>query len=594
MASFEWDARLDEFILFGVETNEEDENVGIDSADEDSVTERLKRLRNLQNRAQDLQASFQQELKAKLEISSSLLERNESIDTMIQRVEGSGLSQMMERYLRLRLKIGLMSLATAMSRLEGFSSADEIPAIISAIQSCRPPAMFRKMKLFEMVRLAVANTRAVLLNKFLKAFEDHLSEESRPWGGSDVAQGAVWVVFLKQARSWLLAYSLVSVLPASLMDSQQAVLEAFQMAIDEAFMPLWGRFYHHLKQGREGSAQQVFWTFSFAKSFLQMLLSLCAHITSADQLKSLCNVDYAKAGKEQIVDKAVRFLRAHLAMVLVDGDQADDAFSSRIMEDTFDLDDWLYSYRPPMTLSSVIYDAKPCFHRLLWTEQRDMVQQLRKCCDANAFDNMFDVEADMAAGHSLFCYASIYHSMCLLQSYRSRYAFLPPAAQNVLSEVLLEPVLCFSLGLLLYKIRSDSVLFNISIGQQQRIDRQLGEERLQEFTQCVTYFQTALGNSNDSLPFAASSSRCKRRWGIVQSWMPKILITATQCAQGFSLTDLSKTALKTSDRFSSLTFDYRIKDQLGMEEGERLEDCLLLIRGLSITLVDVLRQQLDA
>lgn len=605
---FPWDETIEDFLLGEEALCLDDEHeLGDAEADEESAearAERMARLRAIRQRALELRDRYRGELEERLEICSDLADKQTKVTSTLSQIDEAQISGKIAKFMSLQMKIQLMVLAKALGELEACSDVEQIPDIVLRVQAAAPPAIFRTMHIYRVVRETTVQACAALLKRFLQALEEHLSEENRSWSVSShpSGEGESWAVFLKQARSWLLAYTMVSILASSLMDSKQAVMEGFQSAMDEAFTPLWGRFFHHLKLGREAqSTEQVFWTFSFARSFLQMLLGLCAHITATDKLRALCDLDYARAGRDQIMDKALRFLRAHLAQVLVEQDALGEDLSSRLFEDVLELDEWLAQFSAPLTLCAVLYDAKAWFHRILWAEQRFVVSTLSSHCTSTteAFVDMFGGEG------SLLCYKAVYHCVSIVQSCRHRYSFFPRSAQYLFSEVVLEPVLCMGLGLLLYRIRSDPVLFAVASGRyKQTGDEGLCQTHVQTFARSVDYFQTALANAgregrrdeggseeNQTAPLAASSTRCKRRWSIVQSWMPKILITETQSRQGFSLADLARTALKTSDRFRSPTFDYRVQEQTVAEEGQTLDDCILIVRGLALTLVDVLDKQ---
>jgi hypothetical protein len=593
--SFSWDDQLEAHLLF---QNYPSNISSVNIESDDAVSTRLNNLRLIKASTDNLRLRYQQEIQQKLAVKSKLQEARNTFQQRIDQIEQLDIKKRIEEYMVRKIKIQLLSLARSLQKLDQFGDVREIPGIVLGIKSNAPPAIFRNMKIHQLLKDTVTRVRAKLLNKFLQAFEDHLSEDNRNWTNNEASEES-WSSFLQEARSWLLAYALVSLLPPSIMDSLQAVLETFQTAIDEAFTPLWGRFFHHLKQGREGqSVQQLFWTFSFARSFLQMLLALCVQTTSSD-LKKLADLDYAQAGKEQIVEKALKFLRFHIAQLLVDCDSSNDDFAARLIEESLELDEWLSNYQPQLTLSSVLYDAKSWFHRMLWMEQRTMLAQLQEHCSDSVicYKDIF-CSSEMPNYSSiqssqLSCYQSLYHCLSMFQLCRRRYQYLPASAQYILSEVILEPILCLSLGLLLYRIRSDPVLFQVSLGQRKKVgDDKLCKEQLEAFSRCVNYYQSALDLEDDVTKMvAASSSRCKRRWGIVQNWMPKILITETQSKLGFSLKDLLKTALKTSDKFQSSSFDYRARDT-DLADSSNITDCVLMVRGLAITLVEVLRQQI--
>ncbi len=159
----------------------------------------------------------------------------------------------------------------------------------------------RRSKVFAMLLSTVAELKEVILVQFHAQFEDILSSSGTS-GDSTVGNradkhGHLWGSFLTSSRDWLLAYSLLCMLPVALTEPPTAVESAYLAAIDEALLPLWGRFDFHLKQASgaiqerrsaeasseirtaDGSKQQVLWTFQYCISHAQLLVDLCTQIT---------------------------------------------------------------------------------------------------------------------------------------------------------------------------------------------------------------------------------------------------------------------------------------------------------------------------
>ncbi|RYH21898.1 hypothetical protein EON65_19950 [archaeon] len=586
---FDWNEQFEETLLIAAQMPKE---LKQDMRDVNNYTHHWQ---SVQATVHNLLCSFESDMEGFNSIKHELAEKDKLARNLLQNVTESGLNEKIQQHMINQVTLQLLKVARAMKSLENFTSVDEIPSIMLSMKDSMPPAILPNMKIHSLIHSTVKKTKGIVLKKFLDSFEQHLDDET--YGSSMESQS--WASFLKQARSWLLAYTLVSLLPSILMESKQAVLETFQNSIDEAFTPLWGRYFYHLKQGRETkSVQQMFWTFGFAKSYVTMLLNLCSFITSTEQLSQLCDVDYATAGREQVVEKSVRFMRAHVAEIVVSHDLSGDDVLARLVEDCLDLDSWLAGQGCKISVCSVLYDACAIFHRILWMEQKHVFTQIKlHCADMEmAFADSFKAEAeDDRVPSGLFCYKALYECLVLFRQCRRRYSYFPYAGQQILSEVILEPMLCLCIGLLLYRMRTDYVLFSISTGNKLKVgSEQLCRHEVDTFNKAVTYFQSALGAAEEDLPpMASSSSRCRRRWDIVQNWMPKIFITSTQWQLGFGLKDLLKTALKTSDRFKSAAFDYRIKEVVTLSEGETLHDCTLFIRGLAITLLDVVTKEIS-
>lgn len=424
-------------------------------------------------------------------------------------------------------------------------------------------------------------------------------------GKSNVSSNS-WEVFLRRARDWLLAYSLLSILPATLANgSSQSILEAFKDSLDVAFTPLWGRFFHHLNLSLDvKSKSQIIWTFSYAKSFIEMLLNLVAQITQAEQMNILAKLDYLQAAQMQIVEKANRFLRAHLARILTEElDPWENQFGMQIMEETLEFDDWLGVYASELRISDVFYDAKEAFHSWMHLEQSLIFTKLEECIkkEGNAFDLILSHLGD--GQRQINCYKILYELLSMFLLARERYSYFPKAAQIVLSDVILEPLLCFSLASLLFRIRSVPLLYDISM---QKIDRSKSNQRdlseLVYFGDSVTYFQNSIGREGQRFVHG-SSKRCRNRWTVVQNWMPKILITNDLKSSGFGMTEMMKLAMKISDKYShrlkssAQGFEYRqqvnavLSGQSKEIEVDSIEESVVLVRGLAITLVNLLEGQ---
>lgn len=601
---WEWDEKLEKFLYGddeGQEVESDAESAPKSSDGDEDVENRLLRLQLIKSRAVDLKSRYQQHIEQNFDIVNDLQRKRKEVAEALDNLNKFGIAEKISKYYHHQNKIKLMTMGILLKRLES-AEVEHIPDIVLSIQSAAPQTLLSGMHICTAIKQTAMAVRSTLLKQFLLSFEHHLNEDSSSsWIDGD-KRTSMWTDFLKQTRSSLLAFALVNILPSALIETKFAVLEAFKNSIDEAFTPLWGRFYHHLKQGRGNeSTQQLFWTFSFARTFIQMLLSLCEHVTSTAEMKRLCDVDYRRASIDQIVEKSTKFLRAHLAEILVAHDNAADDFAARIVDETLELDHWQHQFFPPLYLCGVLYEAKAWFHRFLWTEQRTIFEGIRESMVSSdvAYDDMFlpkgGSRSQWRDGAAVSCYVSVFRCLAAIHLARARYAYFPPQAQYILCEMILEPILCLGLGLLLYRIRSDPILFAISQGHAKKVgDDLLCCRQVESFGSCAEYFQSSLSKDDDSLPPLASSiTRCKRRWAIVQSWMPKILITQTQCKLGFSLQDLGKTALKTSDKFQSISFDYRVHDLSGDKGSQPLAVCVQMIRGLAITLSDVLNQQLD-
>lgn len=518
-------------------------------------------------------------------------------------------------------KLQLIHLAKAMQNLDGCCNILDFPDHIIRIKHFAPNIIVDGTQIKRMVEQVVAKTRSRLLEKFHNFFEDQLNEEAAAnisiTDGNGLGKKSMWELFMRRSRDWLLAYNLVSILPSLLFaHSRQRMLEVFQDSWDEALTPIWGRFYHHLRMARESkSFNQIIWTFSYAKSFVEMLMNLCNQITQADQMHQLCDgVDYRKAGLQQIVDKAIKFLKAHIAEVFVYVEST-QFFLMELIDSIVGFDQWLTEniglesgVEIQSSLCSVVYDSKEMFHSWMTLEQSLVYEQLNKLIcstSSNPFDLMFDSpfqaehDADIEVlnifhDRKLSCYVCSYLILSLFVNTRVRYSHFPPPAQWILSELILEPLLCTGIGLFLYKIRCTPELFNISIGSLSHVPECSVE--WVNFSRSVSYFQSAIAYTKPNLRemrIIAGSNRCKKRWSVIQNWIPKILISEEQQRQGFDLTNLVRTSMKVPEKYRNNNCEYRQEWLSLQHDVDSLDDCVIMTRGLAITLVNVLEKQLS-
>jgi hypothetical protein len=307
------------------------------------------------------------------------------------------------------------------------------------------------------------------------------------------------------------------------------------------------------------------------------------------------------------MDKASKFMRAHLAQIVVDFSPMSRELCMQLVEETLDLDEWMHSSAQrgissgsnsssattdkqrfaPLTVCEVLYDAKDMFHQWLQLEHRFFFFELRgKCKDAKkVFSFEFGMEnaessrsdantknsAEKAATQGdglsmtqLRCYQGVYDCMCLFFAACERYQHLPSAAQRAFSVCILEPLLCTALGLLLYRTRSSAVLYQISMGTYKTgktssasskkpagmstpgtAEAASAPKELVEFTDSACYLQTCLGNcARRSLSSHSALQFRSLLWSELQSWMPQILISEEDARKGFSTVDLVDKAWK--------------------------------------------------
>ena len=172
---------------------------------------------------------------------------------------------MTQKYLKLQLKIRHLSLIKAMYKLRNFQSVQDIPNLIFGIIDDVPEVLLAHSRIKQVVLDTVKDIKVGLLAHFHGLFEDHLAATQRePNNSADgnnsstssssgtsknaaSSSTSLWVIFLAQARDYLLAYALVNMLPTVLTETKAMILEKFQDTLDEALTPIWGRYHYHLQ-----------------------------------------------------------------------------------------------------------------------------------------------------------------------------------------------------------------------------------------------------------------------------------------------------------------------------------------------------------
>ena len=207
----------------------------------------------------------------------------ESVENFRSTVDDPELVKKVQLYSLLQSQVQLLSLAKILSELQNFSHVNEIPILIKDLMNILPKNLQNTCKIYKNILLTVTSLQTTILRSFHVNFDSHLETDA---DSSDAKE--MWSAFLGSARDWLLAYALVSILPALISDSRNSIEEKYTLALDEVLTPMWGRFHFHLSSARESkSFEQFVWTFSYAKSFLTLLIDLCTQLTSTGQLEEL-------------------------------------------------------------------------------------------------------------------------------------------------------------------------------------------------------------------------------------------------------------------------------------------------------------------
>lgn len=450
--------------------------------------------------------------------AAQLAAQETAAQTALARLDADQTFEKVRRCLAIVTEIGVLELAQRLTALQSYPSLASVPPLVVeciGILRSMNNASLQNTRIYEFCVEVAEGVRGRVLGEFLLFFERHLD------AGGGEAEAGDWVGFVAASRDWLLAYVLVSLLPLAMTQgSGSAVLARFCESADEALLPLWGRFQFHLEHARESqSRDQILWTFQYALYFSRLLVDMCGGVLLDGSLAAVCDCDYRSAMAAHVVGKVTRFMRAHVAAVLVRCDE--QSFGSTVL--ALAENALLYDHRAAelsdtreARLCGVLLDSPAT--SALWL-QRDAAYfkaALLRACDANAYSPSF---SEQDARGPLRCYRCLYASMRLYASATQRYRYADPAGRARLSGAVLEPLLLAAMALLLFRVRAHPLLRSVT--EERRSDdmhptaRGLPPE-LEELVDSVDYYRRCL------LGLAAeahSSGRLGARWRPLLPWV---------------------------------------------------------------------------
>lgn len=270
-----------EFLLGGPHNTHED--CDTISSEKVVASNHSKVLQRIEAHSNSLASEWQILANAEIEIGSSFDSIIKDVEVFRKKVDDPELLKKIRQYSSLQSQIQLCTLAKYLHELKSFSDVRDIPDLVHNLMGSLPKHLQSSCKIHKNIILTVTSMKASLLKSFHADFNAHLESNEDSEDAKEM-----WSNFLIVARDWLVAYALVSLLPILISDSRSQILEKYTEALDEALTPLWGRFHFHLTSARESkSFEQFVWTFSYAKSFVSLLINLCTQLTAAGQLQEL-------------------------------------------------------------------------------------------------------------------------------------------------------------------------------------------------------------------------------------------------------------------------------------------------------------------
>lgn len=273
--------KFKEFLLSGPPSKQLDlEDV---SAMESDATEDRQALSKIKSQSIELLNEWSKYEAEEAVVNSGLQNVLSDIAEVRRQIDDESLSMKIREYSSLQNQVQLLQLAKVLSELQLFTDVRQIPGMMQDLMSALPDHLQKDSAIHKKIIKIVTTMKDSLLKSFHADFNSHLQNNE---GSTDAKE--MWSNFLIVARDWLMAYALISLLPTLISDSRSQILEKYTEALDEALTPLWGRFHFHLTSARESkSFEQFVWTFSYAKSFVSLLINLCTQLTSSGQLQNL-------------------------------------------------------------------------------------------------------------------------------------------------------------------------------------------------------------------------------------------------------------------------------------------------------------------
>eukprot|EP01041_Mallomonas_annulata_P001926 gene1926-3739_t len=498
-------AQLEEFLLFGDDSN----SISALQIDAKSFLQKWELIR-------DEGQEFNETLKCIVEKAESQKARVERIDVV----------SLFRNYVTKQTEIQLIMVAKSLTKLQQFHSVLEIPELVLEVIRTIPTNISPNLKIFKILTETVTSLKATLLPDFHDKFEKHM-DSSQEYGDPQKA----WSQFLSSARDWLLAYTMVCLLPHTLSD-KTLLMEKYQDTLDTVFTPLWGRFHFHLSSARSTkSSEQLLWTFHYARIFFHMLCNLCTEITSSNQLQRLHSANYKDAGMQYIVDKMARFMRAHLAQIIVDNSPLTSSLCLQLVECALELDDTLAEVSTPaLFIVAVISDAKSLISQWIAADKTFFSESAVAACTLTesqsqqqsetetAYCCRFSSEATDNGPVRVRCFNALYDCLSLTVLASRRYANLPPQIQNIFCETVIEPLICVCLGIILMRVRTCTVLCDMARGTLPFWQPSSRPNDMNMVVDSSRYLADVLGAAVIST-LSAKEGRFESRWKVLRVWI---------------------------------------------------------------------------
>jgi hypothetical protein len=436
-------------------------------------------------------------------------------------------------------EINLLSLALCAKTLDTCTTLDELSDAASSLLRLRSNSVPATIKLKKLIQLQSQRLQGIQLNKFHSLFEEHLQTTLQNGVSNSLAE-ELWARFISSSREFLVGYMLVSLLPSAVFESSSSVVEKYQDSLDCALAPMWSRVYFHLSHVRDvGSMDQFVWSFGYAKSFVGLLMNLLGAFGQETVLSQMLPFDYHHASEVQIFEKTVKFMRAHVAIVISKMDRVvTDSNCAMIAEYVLELDSYLNQQIRHQINAVQIQPIFGVFEDAIYLFSVWVRMEVAYFADAlktvfSSASDMYSVEHSLcpsslllsANDSSLQCYQCLFESIRLFALGCLRYRNLSSNSLNVVSCHVLEPLLLLVVGSMLARIKSNPNLRSLSrkratSQRPSNVNRDDIFTSLEQFNNTVGYSCAALQTVGArSTTVTIDNDRYSERWGNLHEWI---------------------------------------------------------------------------
>lgn len=444
-----------------------------------------------------------------------LQKKRAEVRAVTEKFQNSSILELIRRKRQMEIELQILMIAQELNKIPETVDASIVSPHIVAIRNNFPGDLSPESKITLLLRGRLDFLQRRFLNEFHIFLDEHMSIIS-----SAASSSSMWTEFFDRAKVLLVAYFAISLLPCVIFPQSSEAVAKYKECLDSALTPLWGRFHFHLSQARsDRSSEQLLWTFTYAQSFVQMVLTICSAISSSTDLQKIFPADYDTAGKEQIVYKACKFMRAHLLHIIEEIPVEPENLLIQIIESSLELDEVLSTISPLTEhVSSMIALNPSALFYWITCDFLYAKKIIESACEARiVYTAAFPTWDD-----TFYCYTSVYECISVFKTFIQRHKYQLASVQGYVSGVFLEPILSMILGLLLLRVRSCAVIRDLSnhrlpfwVGKAAGFDNLPIE--IKNFLKCVSYVDDSIADVATS--YKCDSTRFLSHWVDLKWWV---------------------------------------------------------------------------